>query len=500
MYTATNRNTIKLFKYFQDNLMEFIDFDQSLTTIHGDTLSGNSLIWWRYIKDGIDPYPGIGGVGYDDFVSHVNLFNEKLSEYLQLITREANEYLQNDFYEEFKIKFKYTPASYNDFNTHNKGRNKRVIAPEIELQVELNNVTEKYAIVERPQSYLNEAKLSSIAIAIRLAMLQERYIEQAPKIMILDDLLLSLDMGNRSALVKLLLKRYSLKYQMIILTHDRVFFDCVLNQLPKAERDENWKILEMYEIVKDGRKDSSIVEYMTPIAKAMSYFKGETRPVDYNACANNQRQALECIFKEQLQCFNITIKKGDCKEPLDIDKMMINHCLLEIKPVYSKIGFDTDIIDELDIHRQQSLNPCSHHNPKSNFYKKEILRTFEIIEILQQHKIEVLVSCDEELIFEVQCTGGSLHTYKVVILDNILIYKKPGSSSYILGSDERCFHMIEYNGGAIDSTTNNMTLQELYEDTYTHFEKRGKSIDKVDVLDNFKYKGKTLRELVAGKN
>ena len=50
MYPQINKGTIKLFSYFERNLMEFINFDQGLTTIYGDKLSSNSLEWWQYIQ------------------------------------------------------------------------------------------------------------------------------------------------------------------------------------------------------------------------------------------------------------------------------------------------------------------------------------------------------------------------------------------------------------------------------------------------------------------
>lgn len=211
MYLATNKSTIKLFSYFEKNLLEFIDFDQELNTISGRNISRNSLEWWRYIKEGMQPYTTITDPNYGIFQGHVADFNQHLRDYLQLITGEANRSLHEDFKEDFTIRFRYTPAIYNDFKYGNDGkphgRTRATKAPEIELIVELPNVggitSNK---IERPHSYLNEARLSAIAIAIRFAILKERYIDDAPKIMVLDDLLLSLDLGNRSALLKIILK------------------------------------------------------------------------------------------------------------------------------------------------------------------------------------------------------------------------------------------------------------------------------------------------------
>lgn len=502
MYLATNKSTIKLFSYFEKNLLEFIDFDQELNTIYGAKISRNSLDWWRYIKKGMQPYTTMQDPNYGTFQGHVALFNQKLSDYLQLVTRETNRSLQEDFKEDFTIKFKYTKAVYNGFkygeDGQPHGRTKATKAPEIELIVELPNVggissTE----VKRPHSYLNEARLSAIAIAIRLAILKERYIEQAPKVMVLDDLLLSLDLGNRSALLKIILKNYASRFQLIILTHDRVFFDSVLKHLPKDEQKSNWRILEMYETESGDKKVPKVVTYQSSLSKAYAYFKGENYPIDYNACGNNQRQALEEIFKEQFKAYSL---KND-NELVNTEGLMIGECIPRAKEMYTKIGFDTDLLNELDIHREQSLNPSSHHNPQSNFYKSELKRTFEIINLLQEHKIHPLIPKDYIITFSVNCDDGSIYNYEVQILDDILVYKKPGGQYYPNLSDKRKYFIRQCNGNVLDCKTNGFSLQEFYNDTVSGLNRLDKNpIIEENVLEIFKFNGKSLNAILAEIN
>ena len=111
MYLATNKSTIKLFSYFEKNLLEFIDFDQELYTIYGPKISRNSLDWWRYIKKGMQPYTTMQDPNYGTFQGHVALFNQKLSDYLQLVTRETNRSLQEDF----KANYNSVISKINDY-------------------------------------------------------------------------------------------------------------------------------------------------------------------------------------------------------------------------------------------------------------------------------------------------------------------------------------------------------------------------------------------------
>ena len=355
------------------------------------------------------------------------------------------------------------------------------------------------SVVQRPQSYLNEARLSAIAIAIRLAILKERYIEQAPRIMVLDDLLLSLDLGNRSSLLKVLMKKYAHLYQLIIMTHDRVFFDCVLNHLSEYDQKENWKILEMYETKDGNKKVPSVVSYQSPLSKAYMYFKGNNCPIDYNACGNNQRQALEEIFKKQFAAYSLRNENG---ELVQTNGLMIADCIVKAKEMYSKIGFDTAILDELDIHRKQSLNPTSHHNPQSNFYKSEIERTFEIITILDNHRIDKIIPVDSIITLNVECDDGTILSYKIQVLDNVLAYKNVGSEYFINFSDKYKFVIKECDGRQYDNMTPAFTLMELYEDTlngivnYLH----KNPIKEANIISLFYYNVKTIQAILKEWN
>ena len=504
MYLATNKDTIKLFSYFEKNILEFIDFDKELITISGRKISRNSLEWWRYIKEGMQPYTKMTDPNYGIFQGHVTDFNQHLQDYLQLITGEANRILCEDFKEDFTITFKYTPAIYNDFkydeNGQPHGRTRETKDPEIELIVELPNLGGISSnIVQRPHSYLNEARLSAIAIAIRLAILKERYIEKAPKIMVLDDLLLSLDLGNRSALLKILLKKYTSLYQLFILTHDRVFFDSVLKHLTDDDRKNNWRILEMYETENGDKKVPKVVTYQSSLSKAYAYFKGDNCPIDYNACGNNQRQALEEIFKEQIKAYSMRNEKN---ELIKTNELMIGECIARARDMYKNIGFDTNLLDELDKHREQSLNPSSHHNPQSNFYKSEIKRTFEIIELLQKHKIVPLVQKDSTITFSINCDDGTTYNYEVQLLDDILVYKKPDSLFLDNSSDKRKYVILRCNGKELKYTTNGLTLQEFYDDTINGIKStlHKNPILEKDIFDIFKYNGKSIKETLAEMN
>lgn len=103
--------------------------------------------------------------------------------------------------------------------TGNSSANSRFSRPEILLDIATGSTR-----VPRPQSFLNEAKLTQVALAIRFAASKVKLQHAGIKLLVLDDLLLSLDMSNRMKVVDILLSSEFADFQKIIFTHDRGFF------------------------------------------------------------------------------------------------------------------------------------------------------------------------------------------------------------------------------------------------------------------------------------
>jgi ABC-type multidrug transport system ATPase subunit len=79
-------------------------------------------------------------------------------------------------------------------------------------------------IINRPQVFLNEAKLTQLALSVRFGAAQVKLHDSDLKLLVLDDLLVSLDMSNRMKVVEILLSATFDNYQKILLTHDYGFF------------------------------------------------------------------------------------------------------------------------------------------------------------------------------------------------------------------------------------------------------------------------------------
>ncbi len=188
--------------------------------------------------------------------------------------------------------------------------------PQINIKIEQKKDND-WITIPKPQSYFNEAKLTAIALSVRLAITEIKLKDSPLKLLVLDDLLISLDMSNRDKVLDILLNDDVLKeYQKIILTHDRAFFEMAKQKFDYMEKDK-WKYFEMYVDI-DNEKNIEIPyikEYGQKygnIEIAKNHFKNK----DYPATANYLRKEVEKLFDKFLQIDNLDekIKLSKLKE------------------------------------------------------------------------------------------------------------------------------------------------------------------------------------------
>ena len=189
------------------------------------SISGQSPYdMWQKIKSG-DPNPSRlqgspGTDAYDRFRQNTSAFAGVITAVVDAISTEAQRFYDAHFATDdpAKVTLKLavtTPPSaigsnQNDF---------KFILPAIEFGVQLDGHT-----VTKPQSFLNEAKLTQLALSVRFAASLVNLHDSDLKLLVLDDLLVSLDMSNRMQVVDILLSGTFAGYQKLILTHELGFF------------------------------------------------------------------------------------------------------------------------------------------------------------------------------------------------------------------------------------------------------------------------------------
>jgi ABC-type Mn2+/Zn2+ transport system ATPase subunit len=321
---------------------------------------------------------------YKSYRGKLREFNKWLKALLFDVESVANDVLENDLNQPFKIKIIFKPKD--PFYDREKPE---INSPKIYIEVPIwNGIKNK---IKKPHTFLNEARLTALAIAFRIGILKSRATLADIRFLVLDDLLISLDMGNRDSILNLIIKKLSNDYQLLILTHDYNFFDFAKDKINKFNKElvdthlpqKKWTKLEMYEF-RDGNKITpNITPSKTALEKAKKYFYGKTE-IDLAACGNNLRKATE-NFCENFLPISERHSSLDYKK-LDLAK------LIQKTPIQASIqGLSTNLFIELDGYRQTIFNPQSHYNlTNPPLFKGELeksIKTLEMLEVLTGIKL-----------------------------------------------------------------------------------------------------------------
>ena len=239
---------------------------------------------WNAIKDGNpNPYRSRGSGGTNAY----NVFNRKVEDFaimlpgiVDSISNEAQRFYDEHFSSDdpTKVTLKLgvtTPPSATGSNQNDFS----FARPVIELGIQIDG-----QIIDRPQIFLNEAKLTQLALSVRFAASLVNLHESDLKLLVLDDLLVSLDMSNRMKVVEILLSKQFANYQKIILTHDLGFFREFRRVI--ADNHSEWCFKKLQGNSKDG---ITIKEEKSPIEKAEDYLNNH----DLEEAAACLRKAAE---------------------------------------------------------------------------------------------------------------------------------------------------------------------------------------------------------------
>ncbi|MCU7960322.1 MAG: ATP-binding protein [gamma proteobacterium symbiont of Bathyaustriella thionipta] len=239
---------------------------------------------WNAIKSG-DPNPDrlprtAGADTYSSFKRKTDDFATMLPGIVDAISTEARRFYDQHFSADdpAKVTLKLgvtTPPSATGSNQHDFCFTR----PVIEFGIQIGSQT-----VHRPQAFLNEAKLTQLALSVRFAASLVNLHDSDLKLLVLDDLLVSLDMSNRMKVVEILLSDQFDNYQKIILTHDLGFF----REFQRLIGDDlgDWCVRTLKG---NARTGITAEASKNPIEKARQYINGH----DLEEAALQLRKAAE---------------------------------------------------------------------------------------------------------------------------------------------------------------------------------------------------------------
>lgn len=141
-----------------------------------------------------------------------------------------------------------------------------------------------------PRKYLSESHLNSLGII--LFLVNARIFNQTAKFMVLDDIVTSFDTRHRRRLLRLLREEFS-DWQIIILTHENVWFDLIKKEMAQS----GWLFREVHSDDENG----ILVDNSPATLKALIERKRGKADV-----TNDLRKLLEAILKDI--CYALEVK------------------------------------------------------------------------------------------------------------------------------------------------------------------------------------------------
>ena len=406
LYDFKHGDSIDLFELFEADIFDYMPYSTTQTYAEA----------WRHLRREENNPPRKNSWQYRQFTGRVERFNNVFKDFINSIKEAINELLSKYFNVHYEVIINYRDLRYDDTSRLRIFR--KLISPKILITIKLtaDGLSGQNSKVSQPHTFLNEAKLTAIALSIRLSVLRTRVTgEDILKILVLDDLLISLDMSNRDMVVNMLLEdEYLRDYQIIMLTHDRAFYE-MSKQIFNYKSRGNWKYFEMY-VDRDENMEFPYIKEYDETYNQLTIAKEHFANKDYPACANYLRKEVEKQFDDFLKLDNLDAK-------INLAKLKENVCFIkeiskelkkllrvleqfencekmpvEIQPqkckvfseqVISSIESITDYIEDkfyfeefedVKLILKSILHPQSHNDATKPLYKKELEDAIKLME------------------------------------------------------------------------------------------------------------------------
>lgn len=313
-----------------------------------------------------------------DVTNACNIFNAALNEALARILTAVNQLLSEFGHTDLDVtSFAFsglTPKP--DRLKKDRGYNGCFVTPKI---------TFRGHQPDKPQHFLNEARLSALGLSIYLAG-RLVSVPNAPspwlKLMVLDDVLIGLDHSNRLPVLEALKNHFS-DWQIVLLTHDRGWFEMARLHL---EHTGKWESIEIFEGDKKATAPFPIVRSLG--SNATESYLNHARfllnpPHNFvEAAANYARQAFESAAKEFCDFHSVPVSYQIDTRHIDTE-MLLNaiESWLENKGHCEAFA---PIIDRVKMFRKIVLNPYS-HALAPNIPRAEVEGAISLIETLHSN-------------------------------------------------------------------------------------------------------------------
>lgn len=402
IFNFRNSQEADIFEVFERDIFPTMEFSESLYDIYEQPRNTqNASDWWNYLtkeaigeldRYGNQAFKPVGGK-YTQHGDYINKFNTMLKTRVANIQLKANELLKTkEFKLPLEINLEYRPMTFNKRLVRgSRKRDGKITPPQIILTAKLLDptISEAERLISHPHTFLNEAKLARIALALRFAIININNVgamARGAQILCIDDMLISLDMSNRLEVVEYILDTYSNNYQLIFMTHDKALYRIVENKIQQRNAAKQWLKKALYivdaEISDTHIPHPELFDVESPLSKAKRHYMRH----DYYACANALRRHCEKMMIDLLPR-----KMQLDSECNDLPLSGLFGKIPQLCQMYNM----PDMLPDRSIYKDHILNPLSHDDATCNVYREEMKRCINEMERFFKYIKVKILKCDE---------------------------------------------------------------------------------------------------------
>lgn len=209
------------------------------------------------------------------------------------------------------------------------------------------------------RKFFNEAKINTILLLVLLAVVKYSTKSGRKKILVLDDVITSLDASNRSFLIKHVLEGFH-DMQVLIFTHNISFYNLVLYMIKNiVSQPDGWLCGNLYEISNSHKVYfKTLVENVENINNTFIGLASPHSQEDIDSIGNRIRKKFEILLYE----FSKLSMIGTVEDSNKIINRILNG-----KPIYyNSKETASDLVDKL----QMVLNQNISHNLSGRLQSK----------------------------------------------------------------------------------------------------------------------------------
>lgn len=258
-----------------------------------------------------------------------------------------------------------------------------------EYSIKLKNTQRNILPTKEIKNYFNEAKLNLVVFALLFSAIEISKNDTKKSILILDDFITSLDMSNRTFLMKHIFDTFK-NFQILIFTHNVYFYNLIMYLINDGicETDKEWQFANLYEIGNEHKI------YIKNDEDTVDKLKDKYKPTENNFDIDKYGNALRKKFERLLYELSKIIMIGGVEESNKILEAILKR---KIYLDYTRNKDCYDLVSEIELkigeddgqgHLASKINSKILSYKSSSFDElQEVLKTLKLYRKITMHSL-----------------------------------------------------------------------------------------------------------------